>query len=59
MFSFFYNSLLVVLANRTAEFVIIHGRAILSISPQFGNTTRIFNFKNTAAAVRPFDAGAK
>lgn len=41
------DALLVVLTYGAAQLVIVHSGSILSESPQSGNVSRVFNFKNT------------
>ena len=49
---------LVILSDGTAEFVVVHGRAVLATSPQECNAGGIFNLENTFAAVQPSDASS-
>lgn len=41
------NALLVILANRSGEFIIVHCWTVLPLSPQTSYTSRIFNLKDT------------
>lgn len=42
-----YDLLLVVLADGATELVIVHGRSVLSLTPQLGHTRRVFDFENS------------
>ena len=53
--SFLDDSLFIILAERSAEFVIIHGWSVLAHTPKFSNMSRIFNFKNAIFYIDPFD----
>ena len=54
--SLLHDSLLVVLSQRSREFVVIHGRPVLPLSPQGGDTGRVDNLEDSLLPVQPVDA---
>lgn len=50
-----YNSFLIILAERSAEFVIIHSWSVLALTPQPSNMSRIFDFENAIFVAEPSD----
>ena len=54
--SLLHDSLLVVLSQRSRELVVIHGRPVLPLSPQGGDTGRVDNLEDSLLPVQPVDA---
>lgn len=54
----FHDALLVVLANGSGQFVIIHGWSVLAFSPQSCHTNRVLYLENALAAIQPANTGA-
>ena len=52
------DSLLVVLTDGTAEFVIVHSRTVLAHAPKLGDAGRVFDLEDALTAVQPADAVA-
>ena len=50
---------LVVLPYGTAQLVVIHGRTILSLTPQSGYVRRVFDLKDALGPVQPTDTASK
>lgn len=57
-FCLLHDTLLVVLANRSRQFVIIHGWPVLAFAPQSCHTDGVLYLEDALAAVQPADAGA-
>jgi len=56
--SLFHNTLLIVLAYRATQFVIIHGRPVLTLSPKSGHTYGVLDFENPFWPIHPSDTTA-
>lgn len=56
--SLLHDAFLVVLSDRPAQFVVVHGGSVLSLAPQSGHFDRILDLENALGAVQPSYAGA-
>lgn len=54
-FGFLHDALLIILSNRSREFVIVHGRSVFSLAPQSSDSHRIFNLENSFCSIKPSD----
>jgi hypothetical protein len=41
-----HDTLLVILSNRSRQFVVVHGRPVLSLSPQSSNLNGVLNLED-------------
>lgn len=57
-FCLLHDALLVVLANGSTEFIIIHGRAILPFTPKASDSHGVFDLEYSFGPVEPPDATA-
>jgi len=53
-----HDSLLVVLSQGPGELVVVHGRTVLSLSPQSGDLDRINNLEDSLGSVDPVNVVA-
>lgn len=56
--SLFHDSLFVILTDRTAQFVVVHGRPVLASAPESGHANRVLDFEDALCSVHPSDATA-
>lgn len=52
-----HDPLLVVLSYATAQLVVVHGRPILSFTPEPGHADRVLDLEHTLAAIQPTYTG--
>lgn len=52
-FCLFHDAFLVVLTDRPAKLVVVHGWAILPLTPKTSNSYRIFDFEDSFGSVEP------
>lgn len=53
-----HDALLVVLPDGPAQLVVIHGRPVLPLAPEPGDSDRVFNFEDPLWPVQPSDAAS-
>lgn len=53
---FLHDALLVVLSERSREFVVVHGRAVLPLAPERGNSVGVDNLEDAPLPIQPVDA---
>lgn len=52
-----HDALLVVLPQRAAQLVVVHGRPVLALAPQRGHAVRVHDLEDARLAVHPVDGG--
>lgn len=57
-FRLLHDALLVILPNRSRQFVVVHRRTILAPSPEPGHDHRVLDLEHALGAVQPPDGSA-
>lgn len=52
-----HDSLFVVLANGSRQFVVVHGRSVLPFPPETSDADAVFDLEYALLSVQPADAG--
>ena len=53
-----HDALAVVLADAAAQLVVVHGRPVLALAPQFGDADAVLDLEDAARTVQPADGRA-